>query len=644
MNFTKSLTPAKILLCGAFVLVGLISHFSFIVAQGPFIEKASMPTARLSMGTAVVDGKIYVIGGTKTETSPLNVVEVYDPVTDIWDTKTPMPTARGVFGCTVVDGKIYTIGGGVVGSSTLSIVEVYDPVTDSWDTKTPMPTARVSVAACTVNGKIYVIGGSLNNSSILEGISKVEEYDPETNSWTTKTDKPTPGWGLSACVLEGKIYVTGGNIQWPNISAALEVYDPVTDEWETRTPMSIKKYSHSTTLVNGRIYTFGGWHSSGGGPIYKTTEEYNAITDVWTKKTDLPFAIAEFGAAVLNNNIYLIGGTSTLHPFTSVNNVYEYDPLNDLLSLIEKIEVDKSYAKPGTDSVCITTKMSDPTGITIMAHIEAHDQSPVDSLQLFDDGNHNDEIAGDGLYANFWPVVSSEVQYYYVDLQLTRIDMDTVINQLNNVARFTTIGPVTVEGYLFASSDTVFDPGDRINIKLTLKNKDLAATVPNIEVKLTSIDTLVIASAWSRSLGDIASGESLTSDYYSVSISDEWTGSSQLPILVEISSDDYVYWKDTLIIPVITNVRTIDDPGAHPLKIYPNPTYDILNIEINHTGNQKLEIEIYTVTGAVSYHREYGNINSHFTEQINLSGYAKGIYLVKVRQADSVYIGKVVVK
>jgi len=106
MNFTKSLTSAKIMLCEAFVLVGLLSLSSISLAQGPFTVKAYMPTARLSMGTAVVDGKIYVIGGGQTETSKLSVVEVYDPATNSWDiTKTPMPTARGAFGTGFILGR-----------------------------------------------------------------------------------------------------------------------------------------------------------------------------------------------------------------------------------------------------------------------------------------------------------------------------------------------------------------------------------------------------------------------------------------------------------------------------------------------------------------------------------------------------------
>jgi N-acetylneuraminic acid mutarotase len=645
MNLTKSHTTLKLLLCGAFVLVVLLILSSISLAQEPITAKAPMPTARFSMGSAVVDGKIYVIGGYQTEGTPISVVEVYDPFTDSWDTKTPMPTARGTLGCAVADGKIYAIGGGVVGSVNRSIVEVYDPATDSWDTKTPMPTARNEVATCTVNGKIYVIGGTYQIGGTYAGIGTVEEYDPATDKWTTKKDKPTPCWGLRACVLEGKIYVAGGNVRYPNISAALEVYDPVKDEWDnTKALMPEAKYSHSISALNEHIYSFGGWNNCSTGPFYTKVEIYNPTTDTWTQSINMPLKLGELSTVTANDKIYIIGGTCTLHSFVSVKNLYEYDPHLDLFPLIEKIEIYKSYVNPGADSVCITTKMSDPTGITLIARIKTHDQTPVDSLQLFDDGSHNDEIAGDGLYANFWPVGSSEEPYYYVDLQVTRIDMDTVINLLNNVAQLTTIGPVTLEGYLFASSDTVFDPGDGITIKLTLKNEDLATTAPNIEAKLISLDTLVMVSAWSRTFGDLEPGESSTSDYYGVAISDDWSGNSQLLILVEISSNDYVYWKDTIIIPGITDIHTFNDPGAHPLKIYPNPTDNLLNIEINNTGSQGVKIEILTITGELISTKEYKNINASFAEQIDLSNYAKGIYLVKVRQAHAFYVRKVVIR
>jgi N-acetylneuraminic acid mutarotase len=647
MNFKKSLTPAKIVLCGAFVLVGLLSLSSIRQGQEPWTEKTPMPTARLSMGTAVVDGKIYAIGGGRTETSKLSVVEVYDPVTDSWDiTKTPMPTARGAFGCTVVDGKIYAIGGGLFGPSPLSIVEVYDPVTDSWNDTTiaPMPTARSNVAACTVNGKIYVIGGTTQNSTILAGISTVEEYDPVTNSWTKKSNKPTPAWGLRACVLEGKIYVTGGNIKYPNITAVMEVYDPIKDEWETtKAPILIPKYSHSICVCNENIYSFGGWNNCSTGPFYKKIEVYNSITDKWIQTTDIPLPLGGLSAVTVGDKIYIMGGTSTLHPFTSVKNVYEYNPDHDLLSLIEKIEIDKSYAKPGTDNVCIKTKISDPSGITIMAHIDAHDQTPVDSMQLFDDGNHDDGNASDSLYANVWPVSLVEEQHYYVDLQVTRVDTDTVIHHISNMATFTTIGPVTVENYTFTGYDTIPNPGDKLKLKITLRNNGSADTATKVTARLISLDSLVTIITSSPSFGNIVAGQNAISSYkYTLTIDEEWPGNTSISILVEISGEDYPYWKDTLYIPVLpVNIKEIREPIT---RIYPNPTNDLLNIEISNSGKQGLEIEIRDITGKVIYQKKYNNANARFTEQFDLSGFTKGIYLIKVRQADRVYVGKIIVR
>jgi hypothetical protein len=84
-----------------------------------------------------------------------------------------MPSERWSLGTCVVDGKIFAIGGGVsasYGSSTTN--EVYDPITDVWTTKSPMQQKRYGLYVCSVGNKIYAIGGSV--PTIL---STVEEYD-----------------------------------------------------------------------------------------------------------------------------------------------------------------------------------------------------------------------------------------------------------------------------------------------------------------------------------------------------------------------------------------------------------------------------------------------------------------------------------
>jgi N-acetylneuraminic acid mutarotase len=147
------------------------------VDKGIWKSKKNMITGRVWLGMALVDGKIYAIGGC-TETIPLSNVEVYDPITDSWTAKANMATPRSSFGCAVLDGKIYVIGGGFYDNPTpLASVLMYDPATDTWTSKTSMPTARVMLAASEVNGKIYVIGGTLARDDFL-GLSTVEEYDP----------------------------------------------------------------------------------------------------------------------------------------------------------------------------------------------------------------------------------------------------------------------------------------------------------------------------------------------------------------------------------------------------------------------------------------------------------------------------------
>jgi len=63
-------------------------------------------------------------------------------VTNSWSTKTDMPTPREHLASAVVDGKLYALGGFANGIGNLAVNERYDPETDSWETLEPMPTSR----------------------------------------------------------------------------------------------------------------------------------------------------------------------------------------------------------------------------------------------------------------------------------------------------------------------------------------------------------------------------------------------------------------------------------------------------------------------------------------------------------------------
>ncbi len=53
----------------------------------------------------------------------------------------------------------------------------------------------IDLATSVVGGKVYAIGGY--QDAMAAGLTTVEEYDPSTDSWTTKSDMPTGG---AACV------------------------------------------------------------------------------------------------------------------------------------------------------------------------------------------------------------------------------------------------------------------------------------------------------------------------------------------------------------------------------------------------------------------------------------------------------------
>jgi len=299
-----------------FLLTFIISLTSVsLAAEEIWTKKADMPTARMALGTCVVNGKIYAIGGGLRPHDKSSVVEVYDPDIDIWTRKAPMPTPRSGLGVSAVNGKIYAIGGA---EQSVGFMEEYDPVNDTWARKTDMPTARGFLTTSIVNGKIYVIGGSVRTDGPF--FSTVEEYDPTTDTWTRKTDMPEPRYLHTAGVVNDKIYIIAGSPRNQTASNAVFEYDPATDAWTRKADAPTVRSFQSPTagVVDGRIYVIGG----DAGPPDAEVEEYDPATDTWTARADMPTPRGFLSLASLNGRIYVIGGTVTL--------------FNDVLSTVEE--------------------------------------------------------------------------------------------------------------------------------------------------------------------------------------------------------------------------------------------------------------------------------------------------------------------
>ncbi len=289
--------------------------------ENSWVPREPMPTARGGLGVAVVNGKIYAIGGSNADTQ-LGVTEEYNPVTDTWAAKSPMPTPRSGFAVAVYQNRIYCIGGTIRDSENYvsgitGVTEVYDPLTDTWTTVNPMNTPRADLCASIVNGTIYCMGGKKywGIDSSYQELNVTEAYDPNTNSWSEKPDMPIPVLGCASAVLDGKIYVIGGSrhfqLGWELDTVGFtQIYDPENDEWSIGVSLPIaQSYGAAATTIGETapesLYFIGGSNETQYSSI---TYVYDSELNVWNLGASIPTPRINLACAVLDDILYAIGG------------------------------------------------------------------------------------------------------------------------------------------------------------------------------------------------------------------------------------------------------------------------------------------------------------------------------------------------
>lgn len=273
----------------------IFNSVSASTVDNSWATKSNMPTARGFLGIAVVNCKIYAIGGN----GPIGVNEEYDPSTDMWTSRAPMPIPYQSFAIAVCQGKVYCIGGlhGAVGA----LNQVYDPLTDSWQSKASMPTGRYGAQAQTIDNKVYVIGGVrlLGYTEGYEQLNVTEVYDPSSDTWTTKAPMPNSDGYVSA-VIGSDMYTIGSKTQ---------IYDPKTDTWSATTapPIGIglgangiSAVAASTTglMAPKRIYVYNGTY----------LQVYDPQSESWTFASAPPTSRQYLGIGNVNDTLYFIGG------------------------------------------------------------------------------------------------------------------------------------------------------------------------------------------------------------------------------------------------------------------------------------------------------------------------------------------------
>lgn len=227
-------------------------------------ELAAIPKALHHISLASARGRIYMFGGYTALDFIANTRDTwaYDPQQDSWSKAADMPAPRAAATVTTINDRIYLVGGVTAASSQLW---TYDPVADKWDTQhAPMPTAREHLTSAVVDGKLYVIGGEVPNpdgtgNETYKRLATVEMYDPAADQWTALASMPTPRSSITSAVLNGQIHVVSGeNVQDSCVFAQHEVYDPKSNTWSAMVDLATPRHGAVSGVVDGKWYVIDG--------------------------------------------------------------------------------------------------------------------------------------------------------------------------------------------------------------------------------------------------------------------------------------------------------------------------------------------------------------------------------------------------
>ncbi len=377
------MTPSACSKVAAFALTLLVLTSSTVLyAQSSSWTTASTTGFSGVGGTSAVafGGKIYVMGGAN-KNGIFNNLEVYDPATDSWNTPTTTGrfSNRRNFGSAVVNGKIYVVGGdSLISAFSTGMVslEVFDPATNSWSAPTTSGVCepRVSRTCVSIGDNIYFIGGTSDGSPT----STISIFNTVSQSWSTPivTGEYTPRILATACVVDGKIYVIGGLegfAQNFTYSDKLEVFDPVTNSWSTpqTTGTFLPRGGLTCGVIDGKIYAVAGYQLEGQSEAF---EIFDPATNAWS--TPIVGGTHPRGnvpsSAVVGSRLYVFAGEIPGYPSTNGYYTPESLGIQNTESALEQISFSPNPTRDvvriqGIPSAAVGIKVLNTLGITVIA-------------------------------------------------------------------------------------------------------------------------------------------------------------------------------------------------------------------------------------------------------------------------------------
>jgi N-acetylneuraminic acid mutarotase len=181
---------------------------------------AAIPAERQrgACGAVVYKNKFYLVCGILDGhwTGNVNWFDEYDPQTNQWKKLPDAPVARDHFKAAIVDGKLYCIGGAQTDAmekkvldKTISEIDVYDFNTGTWSVaNAKLPTPRAGCSVVVKGNDILIIAGESTAQKVAH--NEVEVYNVKTGEFTKLRSLVEGTHATGAIYFDKKIYIAAG--------------------------------------------------------------------------------------------------------------------------------------------------------------------------------------------------------------------------------------------------------------------------------------------------------------------------------------------------------------------------------------------------------------------------------------------------
>lgn len=332
-----------------------------LTSSGTWQSRAAMSTGLQGFSFVAAEGGLVRCGGSRIDNAPGAATDMHSIATcaryvgasDSWEAFPDLPAPRSSFDAAVLDGRIYAVGGWNIDgdqdhATFTDAMVVFDPATRAWTTETSPITRRALAVVATSHG-IVAIGGL---AAALAVSTSVDLYDPATHTWSQGPAFPGDGFGMAAAAIGDTIFASGSDgivYRW-TIGEA---------EWSRFHALAQPRFFHRLVPIGERMLAVGGIGAMTMDGRARLIESFSTTNPEapaigWADITFPGRARNRFGMFATEDSLYVFGGNDSpeQHDFAASDFVaeafrfhvpslrwYPIDPLAEARQSLESIVI-----------------------------------------------------------------------------------------------------------------------------------------------------------------------------------------------------------------------------------------------------------------------------------------------------------------